>query len=80
METLLKQQKENDYLLLLPPDADDVISARSVNLRLFPASAAEFPWRKAAEQTKAVYRHVTGAPGKSKVEPAYRHHVQGTRD
>jgi hypothetical protein len=48
METLLKQQKENDYLLLLPPDADDVISARSVNLRLFPASAAEFPWRKAA--------------------------------
>jgi glycosyltransferase involved in cell wall biosynthesis len=39
VEAILKQQTEHDYLLLLPPDADDVISARSVNLtRVVPRS------------------------------------------
>jgi glycosyltransferase involved in cell wall biosynthesis len=44
------------------------------------ARAAEFSWRKAAEQTIAVYRHVTGASRKSKAELAYRHHAQSARD
>jgi glycosyltransferase involved in cell wall biosynthesis len=39
VEAILKQQTEHDYLLLLPPDADDVISARSVRTtRVVPRS------------------------------------------
>jgi len=60
--------------LLCDPDQRELWRARALS------RAAEFSWRKAAEQTIAVYRHVTGASDKTKVGLAYSRHAQNPRD